>query len=278
MNNPFEIDLEQDELEPTLYISELYKSDSDEEKSMKMSRTFLLLIHLLLKGEHTRYLYGTFVDSNKIYGDSVQIDFDNYVFGTFDAQEDTSAEELPQFNLTDNLDRQGDYKVNKYKITFSPDLIYANAGYSSLYGLLGTTVISFSDVLGNHRIIGLTSLQIDLKNSDYGLAYYYLPERINYGFEAFHTARFVFLSRGFFSNLYRFRNYGAVGSISYPLNRFYRLESGLSWLNVSSENLDNPAEESERFLTLFQVQALFMIMFFGDTQLLLKEQGTGLMF
>jgi outer membrane protein assembly factor BamA len=107
-------------------------------------------------------------------------------------------------------------------------------------------VISFSDILGNHRLIGLTSLQIDLKNSDYGLAYYYLPERVNLGLEAFHTARFVFLSRGFFSNLYRFRNYGVVGSMSYPLNRFYRLEGGLSWLNVSSENLDNPSEETER--------------------------------
>jgi outer membrane protein assembly factor BamA len=37
-----------------------------------------------------------------------------------------------------------------------------------------------------------------------------------------------------------------VGSMSYPLNRFYRLEGGLSWLNVSSENLDNPSEETER--------------------------------
>jgi outer membrane protein assembly factor BamA len=115
-----------------------------------------------------------------------------------------------------------------------------------LYGLLGTTVISFSDVLGNHRIIGVTSLQIDLKNSDYGLAYQYLPERVNYSVEAFHTARFVFLTRGFGTNLFRFRNYGAVVSMSYPLNRFYRLDGGLSWLNVSSENLDNPLEETDR--------------------------------
>ena len=45
------------------------------------------------------------------------------------------------------------------------------------YGLLGTTILSFSDVLGNHRLIGQTSLQIDIKNSDYGLAYYYLKEK-----------------------------------------------------------------------------------------------------
>ncbi len=74
----------------------------------------------------------------------------------------------------DNLDKNGNYLVNKYKITFGPDLIYANAGYSTFYGLIGTTVLSFSDVLGDHRLVGVTGLQIDLKNSDYGLAYYYL--------------------------------------------------------------------------------------------------------
>jgi hypothetical protein len=54
-------------------------------------------------------------------------------------------------------------RVNKYKITFGPDLIYANAGYSTFYGLIGSTVLSFSDVLGEHRIVGVTGLQIDLK-------------------------------------------------------------------------------------------------------------------
>ncbi|HEX9740988.1 MAG TPA: biopolymer transporter Tol [Ignavibacteriaceae bacterium] len=244
MNNPLEIDLETEKLEPTLYISKLNEPEKSEEDSETENES---AAEDTTSGTGGYQIFtGNYVDSNKIYGDSVQIDFDNYVFGNFDSPVDTSEKEQPQFNLTNNLDNRGDYKVNRYKITFSPDLVYANAGYSSLYGLLGTTVISFSDVLGNHRLIGLTSLQIDLKNSDYGLAYYYLPERINYGIEAFHTARFVFLSRGFFSNLYRFRNYGAVGSMSYPLNRFYRIEGGLSWLNVSSENLDNPAEETER--------------------------------
>jgi len=241
LNNPFEIDLNMEKLEPTVFINRLNEKEYEKsvfEDSISESDT--------ASSEKFQIYTGNYVDSTKIYGDSVQIDFENYVFGNFDLPADSSEKENPQFNLKDNLDKRGDYKVNRYKITFSPDLIYANAGYSSLYGLLGTTVISFSDVLGNHRLIGLTSLQIDLKNSDYGLAYYYLPERINYGIEAFHTARFVFLTRGFFTNLYRFRNFGAVGSLSYPLNRFYRLEAGLSWLNVSSENLDDPTEESEK--------------------------------
>ena len=151
-----------------------------------------------------------------------------------------------QFNPADNLDENGNYKVNKYKISFSPDLIYANAGFSSLYGLQGNTIISFSDVLGNHRLIGVTSLQIDLKNSDYGLAYYYLPNRLDYGIEAFHTAEFVFLYRGLRDYLYRFRNYGAVISMSYPINRFFRVDAGLSWINVSQDNLDDPNEPSQK--------------------------------
>lgn len=142
----------------------------------------------------------------------------------------------------DKLDEDGNYLVNKYKVNFSPDLIYANAGYSTLYGLLGTTVLSFSDMLGNHRLVGVTSLQIDLKNSDYGLAYYNLGSRINFGIEGFHTARFVYLTRGFGSDLFRFRNYGFVFSASYPINRFYRIDGGLSYMSVSSENLDNYLE------------------------------------
>lgn len=243
MNNPLEVVLANPKLEPTLFISNLHKKgeggefiepDSSALSSKNINDSLSIYV-------------GSVVDTSKVYGDSVEIDFSNYVFGAdFNLPKDTSAKDESKFNLANNLDKQGNYKVNKYKITFSPDMIYANAGYSSLYGLQGTTVISFSDVLGNHRLIGVTSLQIDLKNSDYGLAYYYLPERIDYGIEAFHTARFVYLSRGFGYDLVRFRNFGAVGSISYPLNRFYRFDFGLSWLNISQENLDNPFENPEK--------------------------------
>ncbi len=193
---------------------------------------------------------GAVVDSSKKYGDSVSVDFGNYVFG--DDATIASNEEVSDslFRPNDNLDKNGNYKVNSYKISFGPDLVYANAGYSSLYGLVGTTVISFSDVLGNHRLVGMTGLQIDLKNSDYGLAYFYLAKRINWGIEGFHTARFVRLLRvspnGFAtSNLFRYRNFGVVGSGSYPFNRFDRFDFGLSLLNVSGENLDNLLEPQE---------------------------------
>jgi len=243
MNNPFESVLDEKKLEPTLYISSLMKKENGEEF---IERDSSVALKNSLNDSLQIYV-GNIVDTSKVYGDSVQIDFSNYVFGSdFNLAKDTNSVDNSKFSLANNLDKQGNYKVNKYKITFSPDIVYANAGYSSLYGLQGTTVISFSDVLGNHRLIGVTSLQIDLKNSDYGLAYYYLPERIDYGIEAFHTARFVYLTRGFNSNLVRFRNFGAVGSLNYPLNRFKRIDAGLSWLNISQENLDNPNETTDK--------------------------------
>jgi Peptidase MA superfamily/WD40-like Beta Propeller Repeat len=243
LNNPFEIKLNKDTLPLTDYFSELKKEREERGEPEKLK------LETAQKKDTSESKYnlpvytGKLEDTTHVYGDSVQIDFSNYVFGNnhLSVKPDTTGF-AEKFKPKDNLDKQGDYYVNRYKITFTPDIVYANAGYSSLYGLLGTTIISFSDILGNHRLIGITSLQIDLKNSDYGLAYFYLPDRINYGVEAFHTARFVFLSRSLGYNLYRFRNYGAVLSASYPLNRFYRFEAGLSWLNVSMENLDDPAE------------------------------------
>ena len=243
MNNPFEPKTDKTTLQPTVYITKLREKESG--KKVKENLTGNILSIDSARVNSLAFYTGSYVDTSKTYGDSIKIDFGNYVFGN-SSNIKTDTSNASKFTLADKLDAEGNYKVNRYKITFSPDIIYANAGYSSLYGLLGTTVFSFSDVLGNHRLIGVTSLQIDLKNSDYGLAYYYLANRLNYGIEGFHTARFVILSRGFGASLYRFRDFGFVGSLSYPLNKFYRIEGGLSWLNILAENLDNPVEPSDK--------------------------------
>jgi Tol biopolymer transport system component len=252
MSNPFDPKIDEKELEPTLFRADMISSLKREPQEAEVIEEE----EPEESDSAVQIFTGNYIDSAGVYGDTVKIDFNNYVFGKdIKIADDTSGR--AKFNLSDNLDENGNYRVNRYKITFSPDLIYANAGYSTLYGLLGTTVLSFSDVLGNHRLIGVTSLQIDLKNSDYGLAYYYLPGRINFGAEAFHTARFVFFSRGPEVNLYRFRNFGGIISGSYPLSRFNRFDAALSYLNVSSENLDNPFEPAEK--TSYLIPALSYI-------------------
>lgn len=243
MNNPFELETNYTKLELTNYMSEVLGV----RKTPIEKEVIVFEDSLKTDSSDVKIVTGQVVDSTSSK-DSVKVDVSTFVFGenTF-FKPDSNKKENKNFLLTDNLDDEGNFRVNKYKITFSPDIIYANAGYSTFYGLLGTTVISFSDVLGNHRLIGQTSLQIDLKNSDYGLAYYYLPNRLDLGFEAFHTARFVYLERqGQLLNLFRFRNYGLSTSFSYPINRYYRFDGGLSLLNVSSENLDEPFEATQR--------------------------------
>ncbi|MBI9073145.1 MAG: PD40 domain-containing protein [Melioribacteraceae bacterium] len=265
MNNPFELESDLEELEPTKFMASLLYIE--DEVADTLSKTVLPYKD---KSEYSNYVFGEiekedtsgsdgspmkiftgeYVKENSKDEDSSAVDYSNYRF-VMNSDEDTVDLAVKREQLfKEKLDPQGDYLVNKYKVTFTPDIIYANAGFSTFYGLLGTTVLSFSDILGNHRLIGHTSMQVDLKNSDYGLSYYYLAKKINYGVDAFHTARFVYLdktySNGVYRELYRFRNFGFVLSASYPLSRFYRLDASLSYLNVTSENLDNfnlPSEE-----------------------------------
>ncbi len=248
INNPYEIELAMNELEYTPYMaSVVFPPEIIDETSIVLSndettdRLNNAAIDENVNEENdranSRIFTGEYEDDET---DSTDMDYSNFIFGADELGVDSSnilAQREDIFN--EQLDNNGNFLVNKYKVNFTPDLIYANAGWSSLYGLLGTTVLSFSDVLGNHRLVGITSLQIDLKNSDYGLAYYYLANRLNIGIEGFHTARFIYLSNRFNADLYRYRNFGLVLSASYPFGKFDRVDFGLSSLFVSSENLDN---------------------------------------
>ncbi len=186
-------------------------------------------------------------DSTGIYGDDIQIDFGAFVpeEGRRDnVPNDTSIAQLPK--IAGNVDEEGKFKVSRYKLNFSPDIIYGNAGYDTFYGVTGTTIMAFSDLLGDHKIVFTTNLQLDLKNSDYGLLYLYLPERIDYGFMGSHSARFVILNDIYGGSLYRFRTVGFSLLASYPIDRFNRLEFSMSWYNVNKENLDRFIAPSQK--------------------------------
>ncbi len=255
INNPFELE-QVKEIEFTQYMSQFYNTDSlknEEVVSKGIPEEGREFIYLADKQKdstvevNSKIFTGQVIDYGEELKDSVITDYSEFVFAKNDPFKDVvDPDKKPQVLFREKLDNDGNFLVNKYKVDFSPDLIYANAGYSSLYGVLGTTVLSFSDVLGNHRLIGTTSLQIDLKNSDYGLSYYYLPERVNFGISAYHTARFVYLNGLYGTALYRFRSYGGNLSASYPLNTFHRIEGGISLQRVSRENLDIIEESVEK--------------------------------
>lgn len=236
MNNPFESKTTLTQLEPTIFIKKIRDNDIKSDEVIVVKET-VEKDSSSDKSDKISIFTGNIVLSPDSIAKESK-DYSQYIFGIGDTAS-ASKDVTNLFTPNDNLDEYGNFKVRKYKITFAPDLVYANAGYSTFYGLIGTTILSFSDVLGDHRIIGVTGLQIDLKNSDYGLAYYNLGERINFGIEGFHTARFVNIIKGNYIYLYRFRNIQLSLNANYPLNRFDRFEAGLSYMNVKSENLDD---------------------------------------
>ncbi len=186
-------------------------------------------------------------DTTHHYGNNVQIDFSNYVFhDSLDQSVPTDSTITRMPKLANNLDTNGDYRVNKYKLNFTPDIIYGNAGYDTFYGVTGSTVMAFSDLMGDHQIVFVTNLLLDLKNSDYGLQYYYLPNRLDLGFGGFHSARFVYVDDPNYGvSLFRFLLYGGSISALYPFDRFDRMDFSLNYYNISKENLDYPDEPTQ---------------------------------
>lgn len=265
LDNPFDIDLGMKELPNTPFVQKRI-DDRDREKTFADSMKSIADSLLNLANDSTRLdEYFTLDSSNtnpkdsslaadstkSLYGNDVSLNLNP---DKSDTNRQTPSQRLKlkeknksKFQLTDNTNPDGSYKVNNYKIKFSPDLVYSNANYSSFYGVQGLIQMAFSDVTGDHRIYAALSAVLDLKNSDYAFAYYYLPKRIDYGISGYHSARFLLVGRNLASSqLYRYRTVGGDLSISYPLSKFNRIDGALSYNHLTKENLDNPLEPTQK--------------------------------
>jgi Tol biopolymer transport system component len=242
---PLERRLNVAKLEPTEYFKrkfELPREEMPHEVIAKASSSDTLLVR-----DNIVVVPDTTSQSSR-YQVGAKTDFKNYVFSP-ETMRDTIAKPrlATRFDVANNRDTEGNYVPRKYKLNFTPDLVYGAADYNTFYGVEGSTLMAFSDMLGDHQIIFQTNLLIDLKNSDYGLAYYYLPNRIDYGFQGFHSARFLYLNDAFgYTYLYRFRTWAIGAMASYPIDRFNRIDLNVNWLNLSRDNLDDPSEPSQQ--------------------------------
>ena len=190
-----------------------------------------------------------------VYGNT-RVDFQNYVFGEafgrarYEEEEEGQRHSFDPFAPEDNVDEEGDYVPKPYKLKFSPDLVTGATNYDVLYGVQGAVQMRFSDMLGNHRILVSSNLRTDLRNSNYYLAYNYLPRRIDWSFFGYHTS---VLLRGNLQtqprNFYRYRRYGSGISFTYPFSKFQRLGVDISGMGVSQAEITDLGEEpTSRFL------------------------------
>ena len=126
------------------------------------------------------------------------------------------------------------FPVHDYKIKFSTDAVLGNPWYNTYSGFQGAAQMLFSDVLGDHQIYAQAYFLNDLNNSSFLVQYSYLPTIIDYSFTAYHSAVYAYSD---INTWYRFRNWGLAINASYPLDLFNRVEGGLSWMNVTKENI-----------------------------------------
>jgi len=117
----------------------------------------------------------------------------------------------------------GEKEVERYGLRFSPDWVYGGVSYSTVYGLAGQSEISLSDVLGNHRIYLVSDLIQSIEESNFLLAYWYLPRRVDYGFAIFQQKYYYLLLDGG-ADILSEREYGAACLMSYPFDKFRRVD------------------------------------------------------
>ncbi len=201
--------------------------------------------------QKTAFLIKKEQESQTIEAQEVRVDiptregrtnFENFVFtqglrqGRLEERQGASEAFL---DTTEYKDENGDYKSHPYKPRFSADIITGSAGYSQFYGLQGTSMIAFSDILGNHEIDIYTDLFYNIKNSNIQVAYFYLPKRIDYGISAFHYAYqyYTYYLMGPFIqyNYIRDRYFGFSFFASRPFDRYRRIDFGITGLGIDRD-------------------------------------------
>jgi Tol biopolymer transport system component len=158
---------------------------------------------------------------------------EGFTYGAVESKSDTVPVTLPEEVFRTPT---GEFRKHKYTPKFSLDYAGAVGGYDPFFGLQGFTQFVISDLLGNHQIALQANLNRSLDNSNYFVAYSYLPLRPDFSFVAYHLV--YFFQTGF--GIERFRNFGAGATMRYPINRFQRIDLTANWFAVTRENLSFP--------------------------------------
>jgi outer membrane protein assembly factor BamA len=202
----------------------------------------------------------------KISSDSTSAltsDFDTYVFRAGEslikkgsAESDTAGAAGHQSELTeappqDTLEYllpSGDYKQNKYRLKFAPELITGGFSYDNFYGLRGQTYLAISDIFGNHHIYIVTDLVNTIDQSNILLSYAYTAKRVDYAAGIFHFKNTYYddYENFYFSD----RVYGLQTYASYPFSRFSRFDVTLTQMTISRDNFRYKPNSTTNLLSL----------------------------
>jgi hypothetical protein len=172
-------------------------------------------------------------------------------FNSFPARPDTTPRLVVRSPL---VERGGPFAVPdsvigqapaRYRVRLAPD--FAGGGFyaSSSFGFIGSTQFLLSDFLGNHSIYIATDVFSSSIEETNALAVYnYLPRRWDFGgglfhFKNYYSSRATTLGDALGGpRLFSERNFGVLANVSYPFDRFRRVELGLTQLFAEIRFLD----------------------------------------
>jgi Tol biopolymer transport system component len=110
----------------------------------------------------------------------------------------------------------------KYSTSLVLDAIFTDFQYSADGLLQNTTQLIASDMMGNHRFgLSVAANQSGFLTPDFIASYFYLARRTDYGAAFFNYHEYYLTIDGY---LLAQRNTGLLGFLSYPLDRYRRIE------------------------------------------------------
>ena len=133
-----------------------------------------------------------------------------------------------------NIEEVTSEDFEPYKPAFSTDYIYGSGAYSSISGANGSFNMAISDMLGDHRFYINANLHGDLLYSNMSVSYWYLKHRIDYAVGGFQLASFYLRREADSSLTFQKRAKRGLSSlVSFPISKFFRIETGLDAMAVS---------------------------------------------
>jgi hypothetical protein len=143
-------------------------------------------------------------------------------------QPDSTLSDYVQEVYSEPLADSTTFQHLPYRASFSRDYFAGGAVVASNVGFAGSSVISFSDLLGNHNILAVLNLYGNLGESDVYIAYTNLSRRTNYGLAVFQYQKDLLLfSTPSSDDVQNQIHRGAAFFFSRPFTRFRRVEFGV---------------------------------------------------
>jgi len=134
----------------------------------------------------------------------------------------------------------GTFQKKKYSPRFGLDFIGGNAGYTTQVGLVGSSILSFSDILNNHNILVGANVFGSLTDANLLLQYTNRTNRINWSVAAFQFSYDMFYDplSPVLTQVTSQINRGIQFHVSRPFSKFNRFEIGIQGVHRSRELVD----------------------------------------